>query len=200
MFQEKLQKKLAIFEVGEKKPVQVSDKSFYLTEKGEGEAKLKINLSSPCILVRDLEKRKLQYFKNKKCADYVIFESNNESWRVHIFELKRTVDEKEWSDKIKLQFAGALQNVLALAGVLGISLELDNLVLYTAYRNDKINNPANPVSIRCQMYDKEKAVGKGDCQDWNEERVSIELVESIIAEHHKIPLDIESGVGEYQLK
>lgn len=200
MFQEKVQKKLKIFDVGDNYPIQISDKLFCLTEKGEGEANLKVTLSSECILFQELEKRKLQYFKNKKCADYVIFENKDGSWRVHIFELKKTVDSKEWSNKIKLQFAGALQNSLALAGVLGIQLELDNLVLYTVYRNDKINNPANPVSIRCQMYDNAKAVGNDDCKDWNEERICIELVESISAEHHKIPLNIESGYGEYQLK
>ena len=76
MFQEKVQKRLNLFIIGTNQPVEISDKSFQLTEiKKDGKADLRVDVSSPCILFRDLENKKLQYFNNQKCADYVMFEN-----------------------------------------------------------------------------------------------------------------------------
>lgn len=197
MFQEKVQKRLNLFEVGQGKSVEISNQLFHLTEKGQGEADLGIHLSRPCILFRNLENKKMQYFKNKKCADYVLFENNEERWSIHIFELKRSVSADEWK-KIKIQFAGALQNALALAGVLGISVELNNIELYTVYRNDKLNDAANPARLRCNMHKQENRQ-KTDYRDWNESTITIDFVGNVAAKHHKIKLDIESGTGECEL-
>lgn len=84
-------------------------------------SKKELKLNHPCILFKDLEKKKLRYFKNQMCSDYVLFEyiDQDDNWRIHIFELKRSVGEKEWN-RIKKQFMGALQNALALAGVLDV--------------------------------------------------------------------------------
>ena len=123
MFKDNVQQRLTLFEVGQGKNVECSDEIFHLTEKGEGQADVEVSLSNPCILFRDLENRKLKYFKNNKCADYVLFEYQGQNWIVHIFELKKTVKTKEW-EHIKQQFSGALQNALALAGVLDFLGEL----------------------------------------------------------------------------
>ncbi|MGN0170901.1 MAG: hypothetical protein ACI39H_09105 [Lachnospiraceae bacterium] len=198
MFQDNVQKRLALFIFGEGQPVQVSDKMFHLTEQGQGEADLTIRISKPCILFRDLENKKLQYFENQKCADYVIFENNEDRWRIHIFELKRSIGVAEWK-KTKSQFSGALQNALALAGVLGIQVELKNLILYTVYRNDKLKDAANPAVARFHMHEKDNNSQRTDCQDWNDGRITLDFVEDINAEHHKIKLDIEHGIGECEL-
>lgn len=97
--------------------VESEGECFRLTEKGEGKADLKIQAHSQCILIRNLEKNKPEYFVNKKCADYVLFESTDDGWKVHIFELKRTVKPDVWETEIKRQFQGAMQNIFALAGV-----------------------------------------------------------------------------------
>lgn len=76
MFQEKVQKRLNLFIIGTNQLVEISDKSFHLTEiKKDGKADLRVDVSAPCILFRDLENKKLQYFNNQKCADYVMFEN-----------------------------------------------------------------------------------------------------------------------------
>ena len=86
----------------------------------------------------------------------------------------------------------------ALAGVLGIQVELRNLVLYTVYRNDKLNDAANPARLRCNMHKKEN-LPEIDYSDWNEARITLDFVEDVAGKHHKIKLDIESGMGEYDL-
>lgn len=198
MFQNGVQKRLDLFVVGTNQPVQISDKLFHLTEKGQGNADLTVNLLAPCILFCDLEHKKLQYFKNKHCADYVIFEFATSGWRIHIFELKRTVGVDEWQ-KIKNQFAGALQNALALAGVLGIQTDIRELALYTVYRNDKLNDAANPGKLRYHMNMNGSQAKNPGCQDWNEKKIVLDFAEDISVEHHKIKLDIENGTGECEL-
>lgn len=192
MFKDNVQQRLTLFEVGQGKKVECSDEIFHLTEKGEGQADVEVGLSNPCILFKDLEKRKLKYFKNDMCADYVLFEYGGQNWIVHIFELKRTVKTKEW-EHIKRQFSGALQNALALAGVLDFNVDLKQVHLYTAYRNDLINNDANPVAVRCQMHEQKHAEELAVDDDWNHEFISLDFPGELKLPHRKVKLQIDNG-------
>ena len=93
MFCDKLQKRIDLLD---QNLVLVSDCEVHLTEKGEGKADLTLHLQNPCILFCGLEDHKLGYFKNQKCADYVLYECSGGQWSVHIFELKRTMSESSW--------------------------------------------------------------------------------------------------------
>ena len=88
MFRAELQERIQLMEP---ELVKVSDQSLHLTEKGEGEADLEIQLVNKCILIQKLENSKPEYFLNKKCADYVLFENTDTSWKAHIFEMKKTI-------------------------------------------------------------------------------------------------------------
>ena len=174
--------------------IQVSEKQFVLTEKSkQGVAELQMNLQRPCILFVNLEKKKLQYFRNGKCADYILFENRADSWILHIFELKRTVTGSKWEDEIKGQFRGAMQNALAIAGFLGIPIEMSHTRLYTAYRNDKINDMANPINLRSGLHEKgaKEISARGNC-DWNKEKIRIDFLDTACLRHTRIPLD-DSG-------
>lgn len=180
-------------------PVEVSEQSVHLIEKQEsGFADLQIELQSPCILFRDLEKKKLQYFKNQKCADYILYEKSGEDWNLHIFELKRTVKSKEW-EVIKEQFAGALQNAFAIAGFLDISICMERVYMHTVYRNDKINDKTNPALLRYEMHQREKGAEES-FMEWKAPHVMINFEDGRCFSHDKIPLDIEKGTGIYSLK
>ncbi|MDE7201695.1 MAG: hypothetical protein K2O91_07280 [Lachnospiraceae bacterium] len=189
MFQAGLQERSLLIEPG---LVQRSNTSLHLTEKGEGQADLEVRLISECILIRNHENNKMQYFINKKCADYVMFESIDDIWRVHIFEMKKTVNEEKWENEIKHQFHGAMQNALAFSGVLGV--EIADIVLHTVYRNDKINDMANPV--RQHLCTHRKSISG---TDWNDSEISLEFLDKKRFKHDKIKLDIETGEGEYCL-
>lgn len=192
MFQAEVQKRLALLEKG---LVECSAIQLHLKEKKEdGAADLTLNLENPCILFRDLEKRKLAYFKNKKCADYVLYEQKGEEWIVHIFELKKSVGEATWKE-MKEQFAGAMQNALAIAGFLGIHVEVDRMRIYSVYRNDKINRYADPVKMRFQMHLKGNERMREVCVDWNAKEVELQFLGSHSFKHRKIQLNIETGKG-----
>lgn len=200
MFQEKVQKRLELLDVGSNPSqfVEISDKEFHLLEAGTGKADLQLILNSPSVLFKFLEKKGLPYFKNKKCADYVLFENMNDEWFVHIFELKRTVASDRWQH-IKLQFSGALQNAYALAGVLGIKIDLDKVKAYTVYRNDKLNDASNPVKLRYGINTKGDSTGSLEQKEWNSDTVEIDFTEKVILEHCKVQLDIETGAGQCRL-
>ncbi len=189
MFQAGIQERIQLMEPA---LVESSDKCLYLTEKGEGKAELEVRLCNDCILIRNLENNKLEYFKNKKCADYVMFESKDDIWKVHIFEMKRTVKEETWEKEIKKQFCGAMQNVLAFSGVLGI--EIEDIVLHTVYRNDKINDTANPVRQHPGIRHKSRSM-----TDWNDEEISLVFLDKKRFKHDKIKLKIDTGEGQYCL-
>ena len=200
MFQEKVQKRLELLDVGSNPSqfVEISDKEFHLLEAGTGKADLQLILNSPSVLFKFLEKKGLPYFKNKKCADYVLFENINDEWFVHIFELKRTVASDRWK-YIKLQFSGALQNAYALAGVLGIKIDLDKVKAYTVYRNDKLNDASNPAKLRYGINTKGNSTGSLEQKEWNSDTVEIDFTEKVILEHCKVQLDIETGAGQCRL-
>lgn len=201
MFQEKVQKRLELLDVGSNPSqfVEISDKELHLLEEGTGKADLQLILTSPSVLFKVLEKKGLPYFKNKKCADYVLFENKNDEWFVHIFELKRTVASDRWNH-IKVQFSGALQNAYALAGVLGIKIDLDKVKAYTVYRNDKLNDASNPAKLRYGINTKGDSTGSLEQKEWNSDTVEIDFTEKMVLEHHKVQLDIEAGIGKYQLE
>lgn len=198
MFSEKLQERITMLEP---ELVQISDEQLELDEKSEaGEARLKLQIENPCILFRNLEKRKLQYFKNKKCADYIMYECTNNGWKLHVFELKRTVTETEW-DKMKLQYKGAMQNALAIAGFLEIPIQLEKVRVYSVYRNDKINDYVNPVRIRERMYRSrmEKSEILEERSDWNDDSVKLDFLGRERFQHKRIQLNVETGEGTCEI-
>ncbi|MCM1106185.1 MAG: hypothetical protein NC355_04495 [Blautia sp.] len=168
----------------------------------EGKCRLTVYLKEPCILFIKLEKHKLGYFTNKKCADYILFEKNGQGWTLHVFELKRTVKETTWEEIIKYQFQGAMQNAMAIAGFLGIPISYQQTRFYTAYRSDRINCVGDPVKQRMRMHNSRGQTGNNNTsaqREWNTGRVELGFLGKAEYIHKKIQLDIETGVGEYQM-
>ena len=196
MLIESVQKKIGLLD---NNLVKVSSENLHIVEKKSGgEADLTVKLKNPSILFEKLEEKKLGYFINKCCADNVLFEYKNEKWILHIFELKRSVGKSDWG-KIKLQFRGALQNAFALSGLLGIKIQMQDIHVYTAYRNDKLNHQANSVKQRVQMYGKEDSELVEARKEWNATQISFDVDETYVCKHTKIKLDVETGEGEFVL-
>lgn len=179
--------------------VKVSSENLHIIEKKSGgEADLTVNLQNPSILFEKLEDKKLGYFVNKCCADNVLFEYKNEKWILHIFELKRSVGKSEWG-KIKSQFRGALQNAFTLCGLLDIVMQVDDIHVYTVYRNDKLNNYANSVKQRIQMHEKEDPELAEARKEWNTNQISLDVAEVYSCKHTKIKLDVETGEATFAI-
>ncbi len=192
MFSAELQKRLQLLD---EHLVFMDDHQLLLEEKkADGAAKLLLQLQNPCILFSKLEDKKLRYFKNQKCADYILYECKEDSWEMHIFELKRSIGVASW-EQIKEQAKGAMQNGLAIAGFLGIEVNLKRTHLYSVYRNDKINDYANPGKLRYQMNKRGSAEYSRERCDWNARKVRLDFLGEREFVHHKVALNPEDGKG-----
>lgn len=196
MFDKTIEKKLEFIH---KNLIQVSKECIEIREKSEtGEVKLDINIKNWCICFNNLDKNILPYINIKNCADYIIFEkTENLSWILHIIECKRTVKNKEWSH-IKEQFKGAFLNALAISGYLGINIDMNNIKLYTALRNDKLSEylKANPIELKSQVG---RLSENNDIFEWREGEVILETFNKINCKHEKIQLNVNDGTGSYSI-
>lgn len=169
---------------------------------GEGYAKVDLYVQNFCVLFEKVDKHPLEYLKHKNCPDFVLFENRSGCWIPHIFEFKRTINTKHFEHS-KKQFLGGLQNTLAFAGVLGISLSLGDTVLYSVYRNDNLSDVSNPAKIRCQMHNRDTNEQKKNekiiKQEWINGCVNIAFDGDATFELKKIKLDAKSGETEYTL-
>lgn len=192
MFDEKIKKRIDMLDVN---LVKQSDSDFILREtEKEGEAELKLEIKNPSILFEKLEDKKLGYFNNQKCADFLLYENCKDGWRIHIFEMKRSISEKEWK-KIKTQFAGALQNAQAIAGFLGINIDYSDINVYSVFRYDKIHDVSNPAILRMQNNSRAVREENQETADWDSSTINLDFPGINSVNHTKIMLDKKDGTG-----
>lgn len=107
----------------------------------DGKAKLLCNLKEYSIVFIKADDNILPYFKDKKCADVIIFQKgNNELWKLIIIEFKKTMSIKNLIKSMQ-QFKGAINFAIALAGLLDV--KFDEIEIYSAFREDKISKLSN---------------------------------------------------------
>ena len=140
MVPEYLKKNLDLFRAEEY--TVVSDKNAVVPlveEEEEGAATLKSRFENNAVVFHFPEKRTLPYLDSHKkacqCADKFIFIKNSENgkWQLHILEFKKSIRYNKWK-KIREQFQYGIMNARALAAFL--NMEIDGIILETAYRND----------------------------------------------------------------
>ena len=192
MFDEKIKERIDMLDVN---LVKQSDSDFTLREiKKEGEAELKVEIKNPGILFEKLEGKKLGYFNNQKCADFLLYENCGNRWRIHIFEMKRSIAENEWK-KIKAQFAGALQNAQAIAGFLGINVDYSDINVYSVFRYDKIHDVSNPAMLRMQNVSRAEREKNQETADWDSSTIKLDFPGINSVNHIKVTLDKQNGTG-----
>lgn len=172
--------------------IQMSNSEIILEEtKESGKAKLKINVKNPCIAFKCLDDNKLPYISWLKCADDIVFEERDGTWILHIIEFKSKVTAKRWQH-IKEQFKGAILNSLSIAGYLGINFDMNDIKLYTGFKENAIPNQllANPIMLKRQVG---KSCCQNDCFDWNKGKVTLNILDTKSYLHERIELEIDSG-------
>lgn len=198
MIPEYLRRNLDLFQTGEYTVVSDKEKVILITEgEKEGLASLKSRFEDEAVVFHFPEKRTLPYLDREKkacqCADKFIFikKTGNKKWQLHILEFKKSIKHDKWK-KIKNQFQYGIMNARALAAFL--NMEIDSIVLETAYRNDwnLRNQPYSPTIMRGLNSSAEVKAYK----EWQENIVTLEVdsVEKCFR-HDKIRLDSE-GNGE----
>lgn len=187
-----LQKNLELFRDDEYKIV--SDKNTEVCieeEQDEGKATLKSCFEKDAIVFHYPEKNTLPYLDSEKgcckCADKFLFIKNDENkkWKLHILEFKKSIKYDKWK-KARNQFKYGIMNARALAAFL--NLEIDEIVLETAYRNEW--NPFEKSSSSTEMRKRNSAGEVKAYKEWQSDSVELELdSENRSFHHHKIKLD-----------
>lgn len=127
--------------------------SFSLIEKqAEGHAKIDVVASNSCAHL-GMDKNVFPILSNQRCADHIVFEyvSADNTWNLHIVELTKSISNSIWQTKLCQQYDGALLNALAIAGVLGIELNLSHVKVYSGFRNNKSLDGSSPVELRAPL-------------------------------------------------
>ena len=77
----------------------------------------------------------------RKRIDHFILRKNSNVWELHLIEIKKTVNVNVWQS-VKTQMSGSYLTIKALLTFLGISIQNENIFVYTAYGEDKmtVNN------------------------------------------------------------
>jgi len=143
------------------------------------------------ILLKLDESWDIAWLKNKRRADYAVFELKGSMLIVHIFELKRTINSKTWKN-MKEQFEGAYLRIGAITGVLG--KRASKIRLYSCYINDNLAS----ISITKRAALSNQRILKS-YKSWKSPKIILNYsVGNVTCTHTKIPLN-KSGVGSYQL-
>ena len=197
MIPEYLRQNLDLFREDEYTIVIDRDKKIHIIEtEEEGEANLESYFEEDALIFHYPERRTLPYLDAKKkacqCADKFIFikKSVNDRWQLHILEFKKSIKYDKWK-KTRNQFKYGIMNARALAAFLNI--EIDEIILETAYRNDW--NPRSALQTPTMMRAANSAAEVKAYEEWRRDCVWLELDSAERSfRHDKIKLD-EFGKG-----
>lgn len=157
---------------------------------------LNVKFVNPIIYVSHLEDsdKRNNYFVNKNRADALLFEHVGENlYRIHIIELKKKVKSKEWGT-IKEQFVGSLLQAIMWANFFGMHYLLDDTVLYTCYRIDKISDAIESSPIERRLLTGESAKTTKPI-DWLNDSINLCVLKQCCMKHCKVKLDSATGIA-----
>ena len=116
-----------------------------LEEDDFGKARIFFNVgNSDSICVKNYDRipdweilRKEKKFHMRKSIDHFILRKITDIWELHMIEIKKTASPNTWQD-VKLQMGVSYLKIKALLTFLGISIQDENIFMYTAYSEDKL--------------------------------------------------------------
>lgn len=170
-------------------------------KKRGGEVSLTYTAKGNTLIFLSPENHVLSYLDGQKkgataCADIFLFKLICESgkWELHIIEFKKTVN-LDTIGKSKWQFTMGIYNARAVAAFLGI--EIQNIFLYSGFRNDKLTVDYNSLLITLRASNNTEAIQK--INQWNKEECKLNIDgKHIVLPHKKICLD-QAGYGEFSI-
>lgn len=191
-----IQEKLVFFN---KEKYIIDDTVVELKEKSKaGKACLTCKLNKETLIFMDPEKNTLPYLDEsiksaKACADKFLFElDTDEKWILHVIEFKKTIN-TDSINKSKRQFVMGIYNARALAGFL--NMQLKEIHIYSAYRNDRIDSIQDDslIQMRSANIDPETL---RIIWEWKKGKCTLNLdSEETTFVHEKIQLD-QDGNGK----
>jgi len=105
----------------------------------EGEMHLAVEVMGQCLQIHFNNNKNFALLRNRKCADGIIWEDlGNGSFRLHLFEMKKTIDVSKWNIA-KQQYYGTFLKCRMIAGLVGV--DIDSCIhLYTVFCEDGLSS------------------------------------------------------------
>ena len=122
--------------------------------------------------------RKERKFHMRKGIDHFILRKNSNVWELHMIEIKKSVDTDVWQD-IKIQMGVSYLKIKALLTLLGITIKNENVLIYTAFGEDKMsdnNSPSARVTTKTFKTGEPLIDPKSD--EWDEGFIYIPLIDT----------------------
>ena len=187
-----------------------ANQGFYLlTEEEEsGKTELKVDIDEANLCIADFDhKPKCSFLRNdkksgmQKSSDHVIFYRKDDKWKLCIIEMKTTIGVETWKE-VKRKTRATYINCIALAAVLGILIDIENVDVYTTYANEKfysMEDTTNPMTYKPLLGQKKYDLKK---EEWDKNQIRVNLGEYVFLHHCPIRTckNAESGILEGFLK
>lgn len=199
MFPVQIEEKLQMFREGTYVILKEREQTDLKEKKQGGEVNLTYTAQGNTLILLSPENYVLSYLDGQKkgataCADIFLFKLLCESgkWELHIIEFKKTVN-LDTVGKSRWQFTMGIYNARAVAAFLGI--EIQNICLYSGFRNDKVEDNSRLINLRVR--NNTEAIQK--INQWNREECKLNIDgKEIVLPHKKICLD-QSGNGQFSI-
>ena len=112
-----------------------------------GAGTFRFNVDNECLCIR-LPEKAVRWMKEEDCADGAIFEFSPGGLRLHLVELKSTINSAKVI-KLKKQFYGAYYNACFIATLLNLG-PITEVILHVAYTRERFGNiqTTAPVTLK----------------------------------------------------
>ncbi len=185
MFPVQIEEKLQMFREGTYVILKEREQTDLKEKKQGGEVNLTYTAQGNTLILLSPENHVLSYLDGQKkgataCADIFLFKLLCESgkWELHIIEFKKTVN-LDTVGKSRWQFTMGIYNARAVAAFLGI--EIQNICLYSGFRNDKVEDNSRLINLRVR--NNTEAIQK--INQWNREECKLNIDGKEIVLPHK---------------
>lgn len=159
-------------------------------------------------LLKERNDNWLTYIKHKKCADGIIIQYDPNCCthaNVYIVELKKKINGRKWTGRVKEQFKGATLRALSFLSTAGIT-HIEKLEYITGYVESDMDNTIQAIKNKPNIHSgspisKKVLPGIKETEILEWEKDEIEIFHSTFT-HHKVQLTLDRediGIGQLDI-
>lgn len=151
-----------------------------------GKARIILNVgTTDNICVKNYDKiadckilRQESKFHMGKGIDHFVLRKNSNVWELHMIETKKSVGMNVWRD-VKIQMGVSYLKIKALLVFLGISVENENIFIYTAYGEDKmVDNNSPSAGVTTKIFKTGERLINPKIDEWDAGHIYIPLIDT----------------------
>lgn len=155
------------------------------TEK-QGKARIILNVGTiDNICVKNYDKmpdweilRKERKFHMRKGIDHFILIKKSDFWELHMIEVKKTVSNEVWRN-IKCQISASYLTIKSLLTFLGISVNDENVFIYTAYGEEKmVIGDSATEGVTTKTFKTGEKLKNSKIEEWDANCIPISMIDS----------------------